>query len=56
MKTRENGFYWVKYDGTEDWEIAEYCTGDWWRIGSEFPETGRNIIEIDERRIERTEQ
>ena len=57
MKTRENGFYWVKlFDG--EWVVAEHnnmyngwlVPGDWETYQKD------QVIEVDERRIERTEQ
>lgn len=30
------GYYWVRTPGG-DWEVAEFCSGQWWRTGSEVP-------------------
>jgi len=56
-ETRENGFYWIRLS-TGDWIIAEHnniyngwlVPGDWKTYKKD------QVIEIDERRIERTEQ
>ena len=49
---RENGFYWVKYEGS-DWQVAEWDGTQhrpaWWLVGSDIPET--TLDEIDEHRL-----
>lgn len=35
MNKRENGFYWVKYNGEKDWEPAQYSDGYWYFCGSD---------------------
>lgn len=31
---RETGYYYVRMDSTEPWEIAHWDAGFWWIIGS----------------------
>lgn len=53
---REEGFYWVNQKGL--WLIAEWTyrhnsSGEWYFVGCEYPFREHELIEIDERRIER---
>ncbi len=50
MKTREEGFYWVK-DVWNDWVIAEYYKGVWRKTGDEEDFSDLDFIEIDENQI-----
>lgn len=50
---RENGFYWIKWDGR--WLIAEYVQGEWYVTQRLSYLDDTDLEEIDERRIERIE-
>jgi hypothetical protein len=49
MKTRENGYYWVK-DGDE-WEVAEWWENGWYFVGQERSFSDNMLDEIDEIKI-----
>lgn len=58
MNRREEGFYWIKYEGGGGWELAEFTTGAWYLTGSDigFHEDvdhsdGFGIRIVDSRRI-----
>ena len=53
---REDGFYWVRENGANEWTIGEFVnsigrSGGWWGHGSETYCTDDDLAEIDERRI-----
>ncbi len=52
---RENGYYWIKIQHHENWEIAEYMNGIWYVIGFEDAYKDYHLEHIDENRIVREE-
>lgn len=49
---RENGFYWVCFNGK--WEISEYIYNKYWMAtGSSLIFTDEDFNEIDENQLER---
>lgn len=64
MSEREDGFYWVRRVGEEDWFVAYWgedpqAPGSgiigWWSYGWDWQLHGDELVEIDERRIVRDE-
>lgn len=58
MNRREEGFYWIKYEGCGGWELAEFTTSAWYLTGSDIgffegedPSQGFGIRIIDAARI-----
>lgn len=53
IKTRENGFYWVKDNRGSDWYIAEWIDDSWYVCGLDCPIRDKNFRDVDEKRITR---
>lgn len=58
MSERENGYYWIKYEGGNGWELAAYAYEAWYLTGSDIgfyededPSQGFGIRIVDARRI-----
>lgn len=46
---REEGFYWVKYTSSSEWEIALFQDGHWCFAGTD--NVLGEVYEVDERRL-----
>ncbi len=51
--TREPGFYWVKPNANDPWEVARYNHGSWEPVGYGPGAQDEDYDVIDERRITR---
>lgn len=52
IMNRKPGFYWVNY--SDGFEIARWESGYWYLTAMSIGNVDEEMIEIDERRIERT--
>lgn len=52
---REKGHYWVKMEQGADWVVAKW-NARWWVPGNGLGFQDRDLIEIDENRIERAQE
>lgn len=48
---REDGYYWVKINDTDDWEVALFSSQRWWIINNYDWETDSHFDKINEERI-----
>lgn len=54
--TRETGYYWVRLEGEQEWDVAYWEDRNWFFTASSVRHFDSDLDEIDERKIERLDR